>query len=148
MKAILSFIILAVLFAACIKAVDNLPIAVNSAAPKKVIAVQKDTIPDGGSMKIQILKDSISTDETLMIFNHTADTRYINTQDAVYFPGYGAVSIASLTSDGMPCAIHKLPYIQGDPIGLKVSAKVDGIYLLKISYLNQIPQTIRVWLKD
>lgn len=148
MKTTLSFIVLVILLAACIKGVNTLPVVVNSPIPQKVIALQRDTIPDGGSLKVQILKDSVSTDETLMIFDHTASTMYINTQDAVYFPGYGAVSIASLTTDGMPCAIHKLPYLQDNPIGLDVSVKSDGIYLLKISYLKQIPQTIRVWLKD
>jgi hypothetical protein len=148
MKPVLSFLVLVILLASCIKGVNTLPVAINSPAPKKVIAVQRDTIPDGGSLKVQVLKDSIATDETLLIFNHTASTMYINTQDAVYFPGYGAVSLASLTSDGMPCAIHKLPYIQEDPIGLDVNVKSNGIYLLKISYLNEIPQTIRVWLKD
>lgn len=148
MKTTLSLIILVILFAACIKEVNNLPVAANSPVTKKVIAVQRDTIPDGGSLKIQILKDSISTDETLLTFNHTASTMYINTQDAVYFPGYGTVSLASLTSDGMPCVIQKLPYIQNNPIGLDVNVKSNGIYLLKISYLNKIPQTIRVWLKD
>ena len=148
MKTTLSFIVLVILFAACIKGVNNLPVAINSPTPKKVIAVQRDTIPDGGSLKIQVLKDSISTDETLMIFNRQASTMYINTQDAVYFPGYGAVNIASLTSDGMLCAIQKLPYVQDNPIDLNVSVKANGIYLLKISYLERIPQTIRVWLKD
>src|ERR1700712_731803 len=148
MKSILSIFVLVILFASCIKGVNNLPVAVKSTVPKQVKAIQRDTIPDGGSFKVRIQKDSLSADETMVIFNHSASTMYINTQDAVYFPGYGIANIASLTSDGMPCAIQKLPYIKENPIGLSVRIKNDGIYILNLSYLNMVPPTIHVWLKD
>jgi hypothetical protein len=41
-----------------------------------------------------------------------------------------------------------MPYAKGMAIGLHVSAKSNGIYLLKVSYLNKIPSDVRIWLKD
>lgn len=148
MKSTLSIFVLVILLAACIKGVNNLPVPVKSTAPKQVTVIQQDTVPDGGSFKVKILKDTVSVDETLVIFNHTASTMYVNSQDAVYFPGFGIASIASITSDGRPCAIQKLPYVQQYPIGLSVNTRNDGIYSLSLSYLSQIPPTMGVWLKD
>jgi len=148
MKSTLSIFVLVILFASCIKGVNNLPVAVKPTVPTHVTAVHHDTIPDGGSLKVKIQMDSLSTDETMLIFSHIASNMYINTQDAAYFPGSGAVSLSSLTSDGMPCAIQKLPYNPQYPIGLSVNVKNNGIYSLKISYLDKVPQTMSVWLKD
>jgi len=33
-------------------------------------------------------------------------------------------------------------------MGLKVGMKTDGIYILRLTYANQIPKGIRFWLKD
>lgn len=148
MKPALSTIALIILFASCIKGVNNLPLAPNKPVVAQPIAVQRDTAPDGSAFKIMIQKDSAKLDETMVIYDHTASTMYINTQDAVYFPGFGAASISSLTSDGYTCAIQKLPYLQQYPIGLQVGMKSDGIYILRVTYANHIPQSIRFWLKD
>lgn len=148
MKPALSTIVLFILFASCIKGVDNLPAAQNKPVLIKPVATQRDTIPDGGSFKMMIQKDSSHADETLVIFNHSASTMYLNTQDAVYFPGFGIASISSLTSDGVTCTIQKLPYLQENPIRLKVNARYDGIYILRLGYVDQISQNIRFWLKD
>ena len=148
MKPALSTIVLIILFAACIKGVDNPPVAQIKPVLIKPVATQRDTIPDGGSFKIMIQKDSLHADETLLIFNHSASTMYINSQDAVYFPGFGIASISSLTSDGVNCVIQKLPYLQQNPIRLKINTRYDGIYILKLNYIDQISQNIRFWLKD
>jgi len=148
MKPSLSTIVLIILFASCIKGVNNLPIAPNKPVVAQPVAVQRDTVPDGGAFKIVVQKDSAQLDETMVIFNHTASTMYFNSQDAVYFPGFGAANICSLTSDGVTCAIQKLPYLQEYPIGLKVRVKNDGIYTLRVNYVNQISRNIRFWLKD
>jgi hypothetical protein len=136
------------LLVSCIKELKNSGITEKSPVPKQTSHARYDTIPDGGCLRIKIQKDSFSTDETMLVFDHTASAMYINTQDAVYFPGYGDVSLSSLSNDGMPCVIQKLPYIQCNPIGLNVNVKSNGIYYLKLSYLNKVPQTIGFWLKD
>lgn len=148
MKPALSTIVFIILFASCIKGINNLPIVPKRPIPSQPVVIQKDTVPDGGAFKIVFQKDSLQADETEVAFNHTTSTMYFNTQDAVYFPGNGVVSLSSLTSDGVPCAIQQLPYLQGYPIRLKIVAKDDGIYVLRLSYINQIPKTIRIWLKD
>lgn len=148
MKRALSTIILIILLVSCIKGINNLPIVPKKPVPVQPVVVQRDTVPDGGSFKIMILKDTTRLDETMVIFNHTASTMYINSQDAVYFPGFGAASISSLTSDGVACAIQELPYLQEYPMALKVDVRNDGVYILRLSYTNQIPKGIRFWLKD
>lgn len=148
MKPALSTIVLIILFASCIKGINNLPIAPKKPVPAQPVVVQRDTAPDGSAFKVMIQKDSAQLDETMLIFDHTASTMYLNSQDAVYFPGFGVASICSLTSDGVTCAIQKLPYLQEHPIGFKVGAKTDGIYILRLSYANQIPASIKFWLKD
>lgn len=148
MKPALSTIVIVILFASCIKGINNLPIAPKKPIPAKPVVVQTDTVPDGGAFKVAIQKDSVQVDETVLSFYHTASTMYFNSQDAVYFPGYGIASISSLTSDGVSCAIQELPYLQEYPIGLKIAVKNDGTYILKLNYVNQIPKSIRFWLKD
>jgi hypothetical protein len=148
MKPALLTLVLIILFASCIKGVNNLPVAEKQPISPKVAAIQRDTVPDGGSFKIMIQKDSVQADETLIMFNHSASTMYINTQDAVYFPGYGIAGISSLSSDGVTCAIQELPYLEEYPIGLKINVRNNGIYILKLSYIDKIPQSIQLWLKD
>lgn len=148
MKPTLSTIVLIILFVSCIKGINNLPITPKKPIPTQPVVVQRDTVPDGGAFKIRIQQDSAQLDETMVIFNHTASIRYFNSQDAVYFPGFGAASISSFTSDGISCAIQELPYLQEYPIGLKVGMKNDGTYILKLSYADQVPKSIKFWLKD
>lgn len=107
-----------------------------------------DTIPDGGSVKITLQQDSTAIDETLLMFNHAAQLPFSDTQDAVYFAGFGAGSLASLSCDSVACAIQKRPYVTVQPIALKVEAKKSGVYLMKLSYLKNIPPSIHCWLKD
>jgi hypothetical protein len=148
MKPALSTIVLIILFASCIKGINNLPIAPKKPIPVKPVVIQRDTVPDGGAFKIAIQKDSVQVDETVVAFFHTASSMYFNSQDAVYFPGYGIASISSLTSDGISCAIQELPYLQDNAVRLKVGASSDGTYILKLNYISQIPKSIRFWLKD
>ncbi len=105
MKPALSTIALVILFAACIKGINYPPIAPKKPIPSQPV-VQRDTVPDGGAFKIAIQKDSLQADETVVSFNHTASTMYINSQDAAYFSGFGVASISSLTSDGVSCAVQ------------------------------------------
>jgi hypothetical protein len=148
MKPALSATVLIILLASCIKGINNLPIAPKKPVPAQPVVIQMDTVPDGGAFKVMIQKDSAQLDETMVMFDHTASTMYFNSQDAVYFPGFGAASLCSLTSDNITCAIQKLPYLHEYPIGFKVGAKSDGIYILRLTYANQVPKSIRFWLKD
>jgi len=148
MKPALSTIVLIILLASCIKGINNFPVTPKKPVPTPPVVVQRDTVPDGGAFKVMIQKDSAQVDETMLIYDHTVGTRYLNTQDAVYFPGFGAANLCSLTSDNVTCAIQKLPYLNEYPIGLKVDAKTDGMYILRLSYTSKVPTSIKFWLKD
>ena len=133
--------------AACNKAENILP-KLSMKVTKNIVLPKIDTIPDNAMLKIKLCKDSVNTDETTLIFNHSASTRFSYDDDALYFTGFGQVSMASISTDGKDMAIYSLPYTPGMSIGLDARTKTDGAYLLKISYENKMPSNIQVWLKD
>ena len=139
----------AVLFslAACNKSEDILP-KVPMKVAKTIILPALATIPDTAMLKIKLCKDSVNTDETTFVFNHSSSTRFCYNDDALYFTGFGQVSLASISTDGRDMAIFSLPYTAEMSIGLDARVKTDGDYLLKISYERKIPSNIQVWLKD
>ena len=110
--------------------------------------VKPDTIPDNAAFKIKLVKDSTNGDETMICFNHLASLKYSSSNDAPYLPGFGKVSLASISADGIDLAINKVPYTPGMPIGLNVHTKTDGAYLLETTYKNKIPASVQVWLMD
>ncbi len=116
-----------------------------SVAPLKT---GKDTIPDNAFFKIQLGKDSINTDETLIQFNHRAGLNLSTSYDAPYFNGFGQVSLASISGNGVDLAIYSLPYTPGMSIALDVHAKTDGAYFLKMSNETNIPSGVHILLKD
>ncbi|MDB5135416.1 MAG: hypothetical protein JWP37_2019 [Mucilaginibacter sp.] len=114
-----------------------------------VVATTKaDTIPDKAAFKIQLFKDTINNDETMFVFNKAAKPGYDANEDAIYFPGNGLESLASIAIDGTDLAISDLPYAPGMSIGLDVKTKADGKFSLIMSYQNKIPANIQIWLKD
>jgi hypothetical protein len=117
-------------------------------APARIATRKVDTIPDNACFKLMIQKDSAAIDETMLTFNHTASGAYNSSKDAVYFPGFGAANLASLTTDSIACAIQVIPYHLGKSTRLQIDTKTNGIYTLHLSYLRDIPQTIHIWLQD
>jgi len=113
-----------------------------------VVAVNTDTIPDNAGFKLQLAKDSINTDETMLLFNKTASLDCNLMEDGPYFAGNGQVSLASISNDGRDLAISHLPYTAGMSIPLDMHTKTDGAFLLKISYMKNVPANTQVWLKD
>lgn len=147
MKKLLLLSLILVSLAACQKEISALPKPVVP-APPAVAKVNKDTIPDKSAFKIKLVKDSSNSDETMLTFNHLATCKYSSNNDAPYFAGFGQVSLASISSDGIDLAINEMPYAPGMSIGLDVHAKTDGAYQLEISYEHQMPSNIQIWLKD
>ncbi len=84
----------------------------------------------------------------MLTFNHLATYKYSSSNDAPYFTGFGQVSLASVSSDGIDLSINQVPYMPGMSIALDVRAKIDGDYQLGISYEHTMPANIQVWLKD
>lgn len=139
----------AILFslAACKKAEDVLP-KVATGVTKNVLPPKIDTVPDHAMIKVKLCKDSVNTDETTLVFNHLASANFCSDNDALYFNGFGKVSLASISADGKDMAIYSLPYTPQMSVGLDVRTKTDGTYLLKVSDESKIPSNIQVWLKD
>src|SRR5437588_290587 len=125
--------------AACQKEDKVLPRAhtnTGSAAPGPAIVakINTDTIPDKSAFKMKLTKDSISSDETMLTFNHLATAEYSSNNDAPYLAGFGQVSLASVSSDGIDMAINQIPYTPGMSVRLDVRVKTDGVYQLAMSY--------------
>ncbi len=102
-----------------------------------------------GYLRMKLAKDSINTDGILINFKPSASAAYVPGEDAPSMQGFGVVSLASLSSNNVPLAINTLPLKPaGTSIGLKVSAKTDGIYSLSLQAIDAIPSAYNIWLKD
>lgn len=101
-------------------------------------------------MRLKLYKDSINSDETMFRFNSQATTNFIENLDAQYKPGYGSVSLSSISSDHINLAINviPLPSLQPEIIGLNVHASTDGPYKITLKDIVAIPQLYDVWLMD
>lgn len=107
-----------------------------------------DTMPDNAAFRLRVAQDSANYDETILVFNHSDLPTFEQGKDAVYFQGFGLVSLASMSSDGHDLAINFLPYTPGVSVGLDVHAKQDCVLTMSINYQNKMPASSRVWLKD
>ena len=144
-----SIILFAALFllASCQKELVDLPQA-PKVASSAVAKINTDTIADHAAFKIKLVKDSINTDETMIIFNKTSHLDYSGAEDALYMQGYGQESLASISHDGRDLVFNNVPYTPGMSIGLDVKVQSDGPYMLQLSYQTKLPANTRIWLKD
>lgn len=110
--------------------------------------LKADTVPDMAFCKLEMMKDSFNYDQTVIIFDHLATVNYNQGLDAPYFKGWGAESFFSLSNDGMPLAINRVPYKNGLVIRLGVGSKADGLYVMKMIDKKGLPADLQNWLKD
>jgi len=102
-----------------------------------------------GYLKIQLFKDASNSNQIVIDFNPSAKASFVAGEDAPQFQGFGQVSLSSLSSDFVPLTINVLPlFSNGQAIALKVDAKTDGPYQLKLDSIQAIPATYQIWLKD
>jgi hypothetical protein len=103
-------------------------------------------------IRLQLLKDSIDTDEIVVRLNDKASNAYLNTEDAEDLGGISAaVYLSALSSDSVKLAISRLPFPKKNHqqiIPLFTDAITSGIYQLKLSQLKNLPSIYQVWLKD
>jgi hypothetical protein len=142
-----------ILLGACKKSGESTPSPATPGTPTippatQYTAVKADTIPDGAVVKIKLQLDSAAIDETILEFEHHASANFSNSEDAVYFPGFGMGSLCSVTHDGVNCAVQTVSPVPGKAIPLKVTARHDGVYTLKISLTKKLPPYKGLWLKD
>jgi hypothetical protein len=100
-------------------------------------------------LRLQLAKDSINKDETIILFNSAANSTYVKNEDALYLKGTGVVSISNMSADSKALAINQIPFPkQNQKIKLNVTATGDGIYSLNLTEVKNIPQLYDVWLMD
>jgi len=101
-------------------------------------------------MRIKMIKDSVSTDETMIRIKSNGALSFVNNLDAVYKQGNGAVNLASFTTDHVDIAIKAvpLPKLQAESLALDVNATTTGIYKLTLRDIVAVPRLYDVWLMD
>ena len=108
----------------------------------------RDTVVDNAEIKIGLMSDSVNSDETAIVFNHSASASYNLSEDAPYFGGFGQVNLATMSDDGRPLAINTLPFKAGMTIELNVNVKNDGLLTFRLTGRSNIPSGMVAWLKD
>jgi hypothetical protein len=103
-------------------------------------------------IRLQLIKDSINTDEIVTLLNDKASTSYLNTEDAEDMGGISAeVSLSALSSDSVKLCINRLPPPPkkvARVVPLLVTATATGQYQFKLSQLANLSLAYEVWLKD
>lgn len=99
-------------------------------------------------LRVQLIKDAINKDETVIVFNKDAHTTYVVNEDALYLKGIGPVSLSNRSSDSSSLAINQLPFPStSQVIPLTVTVTSTGTYKLHLGAQN-IPGKYDIWLKD
>jgi hypothetical protein len=100
-------------------------------------------------LHLSLAKDSVNTDDILIHFRNGASTNYTPQTEATYSPGFGAVSLSSISSDHVLLAINVRPFPKhSDEIPLSVNATASGTYQLNMQKIAGIPKFFDVWLID
>lgn len=100
-------------------------------------------------LRLQVAADSVNTDDIIIHFNSSATTAYNANTDAPYRPGYGIVSLASVSSDHVALAINTVPLPKtSETIPLNVNATVSGSYRLNIKDIAAVPNIYAIKLID
>jgi hypothetical protein len=98
---------------------------------------------------LQLVKDSLNSDESLIFFKGGAKTEFDDNEDAEYLAGNNLVNLSSLSADQRQLAINRLAYPQvRRSIPLKAKIYLNGTYQLNIKALKNIPPNYSVWLVD
>jgi len=100
-------------------------------------------------IRLQLNQDSVNNDDIVIHFSSGASTDYVQDEDAPYKPGYGTVSMASISSNNVTLAINNLPLPKtSQTIDLAVNTVADGTYNINMKELEGVPQLFDVWLMD
>jgi hypothetical protein len=107
------------------------------------------TTPTDRHLRLQLSKDSINKDETVIVLNAAASTAYVQSEDALYLQGSGVLSLSNMSGDNKALAISQMPLPkQSQTINLNVYAESDGLYQLNMTEVKNIPFLYDVWLMD
>ena len=117
-----------------------------------LMGIAKGQVSTGEPLiRLQMVKDSINTDEIVVRLDDSASTAYSINEDASDMGGISAaVSLSALSSDSVKLAINVLPFPKksSQAIPLYVDAISAGAYQLKLTELRNLSQVYQVMLKD
>jgi len=100
---------------------------------------------------LKLIKDSINYDDVIVGFKPGADSKYLETEDAIHLAGNSPPeTLTALSSDNVGLSVNYLPLpgLTQQTIALSVSATASGTYQLSKSELVGIPAFYEIWLKD
>ncbi len=107
--------------------------------------------PEEPLIRLQMLADSINTDEIVVRLNDGASTAYSDKEDAADMGGIAPeVSLSALSSDSVKLCISRLPFPRktAQIVPLFVGAHATGQYQLKLTQLANLRPIYEIWLKD
>ncbi|MES2810705.1 MAG: T9SS type A sorting domain-containing protein [Bacteroidota bacterium] len=100
-------------------------------------------------IKLQLIKDIIQKDETVLIFKNNAKMNFDDNEDSRYFQGIGQVRLYSFVKKEDPMVFNTQPFPASSSVtSLYVYARTDGAYKLKLSEINNVPPLFNIWLVD
>ena len=100
-------------------------------------------------LRIQLYKDPVNIDESVVIFNPAASNNFVLGEDASYLKGSGVVGLSNISADNVSQAISQVPFPkQSLTIPLNVYVTASGTYGLNATEVVNIPKLYDVWLKD
>ncbi|MCC8425094.1 T9SS type A sorting domain-containing protein [Mucilaginibacter sp. UR6-11] len=100
-------------------------------------------------LRVQLAKDSVNKDETVVMFNSTASAEYSEDKDALYLRGSGLVNLSSTSSNHRLLGFYQLPLPKkSQAISLNIAVAGAGAYQLSLTEATNMPDVIDVWLKD
>ncbi|MBS1530206.1 MAG: hypothetical protein JSU01_07860 [Bacteroidetes bacterium] len=102
-----------------------------------------------GSVVLQLVIDSVNTQELRLTFDPNSQTIYTPGVDVLAQQNSGRINLSWLSSDNVSLSAYTMPLKQpGAKIGLRVDAQSDGLYSLNLKALQSIPLPYDLWLKD
>ena len=113
--------------------------------PKEALAIAEPLI------RLQMLADTINTDEIVVRLNDNANNNYLDGEDATDMGGISAtVSLSALSSDSVKLCISRLPFPKKSAqiVPLFVGATATGQYKLKLLQLANLLAVYQVSLRD
>ncbi len=113
--------------------------------------VATNTVAEEPLIRLQMLADTINTDEIVVLLNNKASTAYSDREDASDMGGISPeVSLSALSSDSVKLCISRLPFPKktSQIVPLYVDAYASGPYQLKLTQLANLAPIYEVWLKD
>lgn len=101
-------------------------------------------------VRVQLQKDSLNSDESVVLFNGSAKPGFDVNEDSEYFPGNGALSLSTMSADKKRLAINQMafPKTTSETVPLNVAVSASGLYHLYFNENKNIPALYEVYLKD